>query len=105
MSLILTRIEAKLILYLRALVPIFIVLNRMAGMAGTKRATGEVTDTNVETVTTFIMRESKDRELAVFMNAMTVRLTLSMNATAVRMVDFMKEMAVRMSIFHECEGG
>mmetsp|Transcript_47971 Transcript_47971/g.108905 ORF Transcript_47971/g.108905 Transcript_47971/m.108905 type:complete len:344 (-) Transcript_47971:295-1326(-) len=44
----------------------------MAGMAGTKRATGEVTDTNVETVTTFIMRESKDRELAVFMNAMTL---------------------------------
>ena len=32
---------------------------------------GGVTDTNVDTITTFIMREcSGDRELAVFMNAM-----------------------------------
>jgi hypothetical protein len=32
--------------------------------------TGGVMDTNVETITSFIMRELKDRELAVFMNAM-----------------------------------
>merc|ERR1719223_1871599 len=31
---------------------------------------GDVTDTNVETITSFIMRELQDRELAVFMNAM-----------------------------------
>jgi len=35
-----------------------------------KGSTGEVTDTNVETITSFIMRELQDRELAVFMNAM-----------------------------------
>lgn len=34
--------------------------------------TGGVMDTDVETITTFIMRELKDRELAVFMNAMQV---------------------------------
>jgi hypothetical protein len=37
-----------------------------------KRNLGGVTDTNVETITSFIMRELKDRELAVFMNAMQV---------------------------------
>lgn len=35
-------------------------------------SSGGVMDTNVETITSFIMRELKDRELAVFMNAMQV---------------------------------
>eukprot|EP00613_Pedinella_sp_CCMP2098_P000252 CAMPEP_0171619192 /NCGR_PEP_ID=MMETSP0990-20121206/15223_1 /TAXON_ID=483369 /ORGANISM="non described non described, Strain CCMP2098" /LENGTH=344 /DNA_ID=CAMNT_0012184195 /DNA_START=36 /DNA_END=1070 /DNA_ORIENTATION=- len=41
-----------------------------AAVAKEGKEMGGVTDTNVETITTFIMRELKDRELAVFMNAM-----------------------------------
>jgi fructose-1,6-bisphosphatase I len=39
-------------------------------MAAMEQSPGGVMDTNVETITSFIMRELKDRELAVFMNAM-----------------------------------